>query len=106
MMRPNQYQRLAMRTDCYKGFFEAALNLHAEVGKICGKIYKAYRDGDGTISGQARVDLMNECGDALWQLVKIIDHYGYQLEDVMKMNIEKLADRYSRDVVHGAGDNR
>lgn len=105
-MRPNSYQRLAMKTDCYNDIREATLGLASEAGEVSGKISKAYRDNHGMIDGPARLALMQECGDVLWQLTKVVDYFGYELEDIMKMNIEKLADRSLSGVIGGSGDDR
>ena len=37
---------------------------------------------------------MKECGDILWMLAELLTAKGYTLDDVARMNIDKLRARY------------
>jgi NTP pyrophosphatase (non-canonical NTP hydrolase) len=45
-------------------------------------------------------------GDVLWYLAALADDLGCQLSDIAEENLEKLASRYDRGVIKGAGDKR
>jgi NTP pyrophosphatase (non-canonical NTP hydrolase) len=47
-----------------------------------------------------------ELGDVLWYIAALSRDLNISLNDVAKMNIEKLADRKERGVLGGSGDNR
>ena len=47
-----------------------------------------------------------ELGDCLWYLAVIAARFGYTLEEIAEMNVEKLRDRQRRGVLKGSGDNR
>lgn len=91
------------------------LNLVGEVGELAGKIAKGIRKGEMVIGFSEAMneakesdlipqmnffewtsvqdDLMHEAGDILWQLSGLCSVMGWSLEDVAKMNLEKLAKR-------------
>ena len=96
-------------------------NLVAEVGEFAGKVAKAKRkkeirfsnDGDiiycNMTSDQVEdfeAELMKEAGDILWQLSGLCHVFGWKLQDVAQMNLDKLASRKQRGVIDGNGDNR
>ena len=78
-----------------------AVALNEEAGEVAGKVKKFYRDGN--IEPRA---VAYELGDVLFYLVRTAKFFGYTLQDVIDMNVQKLEDRQLRNVVHGAGDNR
>lgn len=73
-----------------------------ELGEMAGLDKRALRDG----TEPSRDQLRKEFGDRLWYLVGEIDAAGFCLDDVARANLEKLADRKSRGVIQGKGDNR
>lgn len=90
----NRYQEQAskfMRKDLSKGeqMMHALHGLCAEVGEIHSLYQKIYQ---GHIFD--REHEMKEIGDALWMIAELCTVSGYKLEDVMKMNIDKLEARY------------
>lgn len=116
-MKLKEYQKKAMDTcmpSC-DNFSYMMLNLVGEVGELAGKIAKGIRKGDlvigmSEITGEAKEsdlipqmsfaewtfsqdDLMSEAGDILWQLSGLCTVMGWSLEEVAKMNLEKLAKR-------------
>ena len=51
-------------------------------------------------------ELQKEAGDVLWQLSGLCSVMGWELEDIARQNLQKLADRRQRHVIDGSGDNR
>ena len=47
-----------------------------------------------------------EAGDVLWQLAGLCSVMGWDLNEVARMNLDKLASRQQRGVIEGNGDNR
>ncbi len=50
--------------------------------------------------------LKEELGDVLWYLANLASDLDLSLEDIAKMNLEKLKSRQVRGVLGGEGDNR
>jgi len=53
-----------------------------------------------------REELKKELGDVMWMVAAIATLEELDLSDIMKSNIDKLADRLDRGVIVGEGDNR
>lgn len=79
----------------------AALGLTGEAGEYSEKVKKLIRDGYIDKEAAAK-----ELGDVLWYLTRSAEELGYKLEDIAKMNYEKLKSRKERGVLQGSGDNR
>lgn len=122
-MTLNEYQEKAMTTcmESSRNYAYMYTNLVAEVGEFSGKVAKAQRkgrtyfthNGDLYLCGvgenmgkEFRDELEKEAGDILWQLSGLCSVLGWSLEDVARMNLEKLASRQQRGVIDGSGDNR
>lgn len=120
-MTLEEYQKQAMKTclPTCNNFSYMMLNLVGEVGELASKVAKAIRKDEATIvAGNLRQpstrhidDSLNEAmqleaGDILWQLAGLCSVMGWDLEEVAKMNLEKLASRQKRGVIDGNGDNR
>lgn len=125
-MEINEYQERAMATcmpSC-DNFSYMMLNLIGEVGEFASKVAKEIRkenmcigvnstkrnehywfthDGDSYAKEE---ELKKEAGDILWQLSGLCSVMGWDLEDVAKGNLDKLASRQQRGVIDGNGDNR
>lgn len=121
-MELNEYQKRAMTT-CTKSsenFSYMMLNLVGEVGEFASKVAKAIRkdkaciyynhlqteSGPNTMTKEDVEDLQKEAGDILWQLSGLCSVMGWSLEEIAQENLRKLADRQSRNVIVGEGDNR
>ena len=126
-----QYQQQAMTT-CLpesENFSYMMLNLVGEVGELASKVAKMIRKGqvvfrtDGNLltaskngfktqdadcdeQTQRERDMQLEAGDILWQLSGLCSVMGWQLEDIARQNLTKLADRKQRHVIDGSGDHR
>lgn len=93
-MTGNEYQELAARTinkDLNKVQQEAHA-LHGMVGEI-GEIHSIYQK---QYQGhEIHVDhLKKELGDLLWFIAEYCTALGWDLEDIMHMNIDKLRARF------------
>lgn len=89
------------------GMAYATLGLAGEAGEVAEKIKKVLRDtGGGDLSAEQRKAIALELGDSLWYLDAVAFECGLTLEEIARANLEKLADRRARKVIHGEGDNR
>lgn len=122
-MELNKYQERAMSTcmpSC-ENISYMLLNLVGEVGELSSKIAKHIRKGNMTIGGKCLpnglhsslkgeewlntdIELMKEAGDILWQLSGLCSVMGWELNDVAKMNLDKLAARKAAGTIDGSGD--
>jgi hypothetical protein len=50
--------------------------------------------------------IRKEGGDGLWYIANVVRDLGVKLGDIAKTNLDKLASRQQRGVLHGSGDNR
>ena len=93
-MKANEYQELAART-INKEKTAKELEAHAlhgmvsEVGELHGIYQKVYQGHEPDELHQKK-----ECGDLLWFMAEYCTAKGWNLEDVMQMNIEKLMARF------------
>lgn len=104
------------------------LNLVGEVGEFSSKIAKAIRKKQVSIGGRTELsrncftvrddnpealdfdilafdeELRKEAGDILWQLSGLCSVMGWSLNDIAKMNLDKLAARKEAGTIVGNGD--
>lgn len=123
-MQLEDYQKRAMTT-CTKSsenFSYMMLNLVGEVGEFASKVAKAIRKEqikmlrtgdihynigmDAQEMKDHNIELKKEVGDILWQLSGLCTVMGWSLDEIAQENLRKLADRQSRNVIVGEGDNR
>lgn len=109
----DEYQEKIVKYDTFSkcsmsevGFIEKVLGLTGEAGEVTDKIKKILRDKKGVLSNEDRAAIEKELGDVLWYLASIARYIDLPLSEVASLNIEKLEDRYQRDMIHGSGDNR
>ena len=93
-MTGNEYQKLASRTinpelDEGLQMYHALHGMVGEIGEIHSIFQKSYQGHD--ISDE---HMKKEVGDLLWFIAEFCTALGWELEDVMKMNIEKLKARF------------
>lgn len=119
-MTATEYEQQAHRTiagHAAENIAYLSLGLMAEAGEVADKIAKAVRRGDIVINyneivgiggGSVRLvgDIADELGDALWFVTMLARRLGFSLEEVMRRNLDKLADRQARGVIVGDGDKR
>jgi NTP pyrophosphatase (non-canonical NTP hydrolase) len=113
-MTGNEYQKLASRTNDGKasdrlwdklevmdyfdsrtagdlgGVFNACLGLAGEVGELNDMVKKwVFHE-----KGLDETHLKKELGDVMWYVAMMCQSMGWNLDDVLQMNIEKLQARY------------
>lgn len=104
-MRASEYQNATRGFAVYpeeNEFAYLTLGLAAEAGEVADKAAKYFRGDDNRDAAEFRKEL----GDCMWFISQLCNRFGWQLEDVMQENINKLADRQARNKLKGSGDNR
>jgi len=109
-VRFSDYQRLSRETAVYPQLGDnlvyPALGLCGEAGETAEKIKKAIRDDGGILTDERRDAVAAELGDVLWYVAQLATEAGLSLETIAEANLEKLASRQRRSVLHGSGDTR
>ena len=112
----NEYQKAAATTAVYPdqnsplGMIYVGLKLSGEAGEVSDKIGKLIRD-KGLLQGVPltpadRIALMKEGGDVLWYLARLASELGCNLDDMARMNLDKLLTRKLHGTLQGSGDDR
>jgi len=112
----NDYQDRARKTAIGHNLDHFVHGLTEEAGEVAG-VMKRFHRGDAaygtwshetgdTLSVVAKDKLVSELGDVLWYVAMIADLLEVRLEEVANRNLAKLADRKTRNVITGSGDNR
>ena len=106
----DNYQKEARKTAIYpnkdKNFIYPTLGLVGESGEVAEKIKKILRDKNGTFDKESKLAIKKELGDVLWYLSNLCDELEFSLDDIAKINLEKLNNRLSRGEISGSGDDR
>ena len=93
-MTINEYQQSAMRTasstEPTELILNGALGLCGESGEVADAVKKFMFQGHPL----EKKHLAKELGDICWYLAITAKGLGYDLETIMKMNVEKLWKRY------------
>ena len=109
-MRFSEYQERSRATAVYPdagdNIVYPALGLCGEAGETAEKVKKAIRDDGGTLTQERRDAIAAELGDVLWYAAQLATEAGLDLEQIAEANLEKLASRQQRAVLHGSGDDR
>ncbi len=108
-MHANTYQEFTLSTAIYKGagtgndqeLTYLALGLNGEAGEVADKIKKYLRDDKLDIGG-----IVYELGDVCWYIARLADALGYEFEDLLTINANKLTKRKEANTLSGSGDNR
>ena len=107
-MTINEYQSSAMRTangmdyEHYGMLVNGALGLSGESGEVADIVKKVLFQGH-----ELDIDhVAKELGDVAWYLAVASAAIGYDLETVMRMNIEKLKKRYPEGFSTERSQNR
>ena len=107
-MTGNEYQILAMRTNdgkctdrlldacsapCKIGdIINASLGLSGEVGELNDMIKKAIFHSHPI----DRMKVEKEIGDIIWYVALMCESFGFDMDEVMELNIAKLKARYPK----------
>ncbi len=83
-----------------------AMGIAGEAGEVLEKWKKIVAYKDGQISDDDRMEIKKELGDVVWYVALLAHSLGLSLDDVMQLNVDKLASRKARGVQKGEGDNR
>lgn len=123
-MTPDEYQKRTLETAVYRTHFKKAIvetpitvdqwlglaycagKLNGEAGEVAEEVFKALRDDAAILTAERQEKIFAELGDVCWYVANICNELNFKLGDVMDYNLTKLADRKSRDKLHGSGDNR
>lgn len=103
----DDYQRRAGETAVYPygyGQTYTVLGLASEAGEVAALMKRAIRDSTPEAELAARV--RDELGDCLWYIANCAREFGFNLSDIAQANLDKLASRQSRGVIHGEGGER
>ena len=107
-----EYEKFVESTSVYPakgdlgGLIYTALGLCGESGEVAEKVKKLLRDSDGNLTPEKRLEMLKELSDVAWYLTRMSAELGSSLEEVFKINMEKLLSRKARGVLQGEGDNR
>ena len=131
-MTGNEYQKLAMRTndgraterlndklemiDFFKnvkagrpsekydlgGIFDAALGLSGEVGELNDLLKKWVFQEKDLEADHAKKEL----GDIMWYVAMMCHSFGWQLDDILQINVDKLKARYPNGFSVELANNR
>lgn len=93
-MTGNEYQLLAERTmnhdlESYQQEMHALHGMVSEIGELHALYQKVYQGHIADVNHAKK-----EVGDLLWFIAEYCTANGWKLDDIMKMNIEKLSKRY------------
>ena len=109
-MNFEEYQQKSQKTAFYpdvgKNIAYPTLGLMGEAGEIANKVKKIYRDDKGKLTDDRKEMLRKELGDVLWYVAQVSTELGLSLDDIAKLNLERLLDRKERGTLHGDGDDR
>lgn len=93
-MTGNEYQELAARTINFENNLKdierhALHGMVSEVGELHGIYQKIYQGHEANPEHAKK-----EVGDLLWFIAEYCTVYGWKLEEIMQLNIDKLKARY------------
>ena len=108
-MQANDYQTWTIETAIYPGagtgndleLYYLAMGLCSEAGEVAGKVKKQLRDKKLDIGG-----LAYEISDCAWYIARLADAIGYDFEDILQINHNKLSKRKENNTLSGSGDER
>ena len=104
------YQKKARETAQYPNLgsnnIYPTLGLVGEAGEVAEKVKKIIRDKGGILDNESKISIKKELGDVLWYLSNISTELQFELEDIAKINLEKLKSRSARGTICGSGDDR
>ena len=104
------YQKKARETAKYPNLgsnnIYPTLGLVGEAGEVAEKVKKVLRDKNGFFDEESKNAIKKELGDVLWYISNLCTELNFNLNDVAKLNLEKLKSRTARGKISGSGDDR
>jgi|TARA_B110000967_G_C18874695_1_gene557611 NTP pyrophosphatase (non-canonical NTP hydrolase) len=89
-------------TSGHERLVENTLGLVGESGEVAEKVKKLIRDKHKFTPEE----IASEIGDVIFYGTSLAMIFGFNLGDIIRMNMEKLNSRQERGVLQGSGDNR
>lgn len=86
--------------------FYCTLKLNGEAGEVAEQVGKALRDDGGKFTLERVSKIKKELGDVYWYLARLCHHFGFDPNEVLRENLEKLAKRKFEGKIHGSGSDR
>lgn len=107
----DEYQQQAITTAIHHPNEEMdrtiwVLGLVGEAGEVVEKWKKIVAYRKGAVSEEDILEIKKEIGDVLWYASMLADSLGLKLDDIARLNLDKLASRKVRGTQRGSGDNR
>lgn len=107
----DEYQKQALKTAIFnpdplmdKTIF--AMGISGEAGEVIEKWKKIVAYKGGVVTEDDKQELKKELGDVVWYIALLAHSLDISFNEVIELNLSKLADRKKRGVQKGAGDNR
>lgn len=102
-----EYQRAALTTANHdlrpcEQLMNGALGLCGESGEVADIVKKTFMQGHAFDADH----VAKELGDCMWYIAIIADCIGYDLSEIMQMNIDKLHARYPKGFAVDRSVNR
>ena len=93
----DEYDRTARGTDISPRTIEYyMIGLSGEVGETCNEFKKVLRDKEQTVDEESRRKMLDELGDTLWYLSRLVACLGSTLDEVALRNLTKLHERHNK----------
>ena len=89
-------------TEGHDRLIENTLGLVGEAGEVAEKVKKLIRDKHKFTPEE----IASEIGDVIFYGTSLGMIFGFNLGDIIRMNVEKLDSRQERGVLQGSGDSR
>lgn len=83
-----------------------AMGISGEAGEVLEKWKKIVAYKDGVVSKDDKEEIKKELGDVVWYIAMMAHSLDLSFDEIIELNIEKLASRKLRGVQKGSGDNR
>lgn len=78
------------------GLAYCGLGLAGEAGEVANEIKKILRDDSGQLTASRKAKLIDELGDVAWYLAMCCTELNMDIVEVMRQNLDKLAERYHK----------
>lgn len=101
-----EYQKLCKKTardfdDKEKEILTWGLGMAGEAGDVAGCIKKTISHKNDQKAG-----IKENLGDTLWYMAMICDYFGWDFDEILEENIEKLKKRYPEGFTENRADRR